>query len=212
MTNPPYEILKREDWVFELTVDGDNYRVIWMNNIRTFDSYEEHRLTVSKNGAEHEDRDDLNTRAVIEAAHAYRIRQLHLEYGLDDSMFIVRKDRRERLKEVILDLAERSWKDEFLGQYLFGFLYTETVVEILKARDGYELISELIAEKKLGLNGAILISYEEYAENFAAQERRTGHKKISFNDQGDWYCDFCKLEGDSQAGEKSTDYPCVEAV
>lgn len=209
--HPPYEIITREDWVFELTVDGDCYRVIWLNNIRTFDGYEEHRLTVFKNGIEPKDSQDTNSIAATKAAQAYRIFQLQAEYRLNDELLFF-DNRKEKMKRIILELAERAWGDEFLGQDLYGFLYAQTVSKILDERDIHRWLSELIAEEKIGLNGAILIPYEEYIANFSKKENSTGHRKIGFNDQGDWYCSFCKTHGSSQAEEDPWNYPCVKAA
>ena len=213
MTNPPYEILTREDWVFSLEVDGNKYRAIWMNYIRPFDSHEEHRLVIEKDGVEVSSyNNEENVAAIIEAVCSYRIRQVQDGYNIKNNVDFYGPNRKENMKKTILDLAARSWEDEYLGQHPFGFLYMETVAKIL----GVDIpqvgiwISELTDEKKLGLNGAILISYEEYEASLNRWEEHNGHKDFHTSDQGDWKCWYCEAGAFAEDELDPKNFECIE--
>lgn len=211
MSQPPYKITKREDWVFELTVDGATYRVVWMNYIREADGYEEHNLTTFKDGVS-ADNSDVNTSAAVEAARAYRMTQLKNEYGLVNPGFEFYSNRTAKLKEIILALAQRSWGSEYLGQYHYSWFYIQDVAAALdiEMTEAISLVDELMDEEKIGLNGFILIPHEDYIKTFEFLESKYGHKRLSISDFGYWHCSFCGASGEPEDETSPKDFACVK--
>jgi ribosomal 50S subunit-recycling heat shock protein len=153
-TDIPIELLEREDWAFEVTVDGHAYRVVWLTYIRNTDGFEENHLVATRDGVSfHNDASEVA--AVVEAAVAYRTHQLKKERHVDYNAAI-------DYKQPILALARRAWAGEFLGQSPVNFLYVQRVAEILEL--GFiktrELSEELAKEGKLRLVGNILFPYD----------------------------------------------------
>ena len=72
------------------------------------------------------------------------------------------------VKEAILDIFDRVSKKEYLGGNSSDLMYLQTVAELLGVAPYHNLrpiCEELIKEKKLGLCGNILISYECWLED-----------------------------------------------
>jgi len=69
-------------------------------------------------------------------------------------------------KTAVLELAERSFKKEFLGQYSDELLYLQTVARILQLPEPsiFEAAQELVSEGLVGLSGNILVPFDENAE------------------------------------------------
>lgn len=116
----------------------------------------------------------------------------------------------EPKKEKILELFHRSEQGEYLGQFSSNQnLYVQDLAAILdlgfaRTRD---LVDELVAEGKLGLDGMILVSSEHYEDSFRYWEEKTGHRRLTVGDWGPWGCAACGQTGDEY--EDPSDYPCV---
>ena len=211
MTNPPYEVATREDWVFALSVDGNDYRVVW-TGLEVFETgYTDHFLQLFENGVEVSSSFKGNTKAVIEAVIAYRAIQLREEYNIAKARFANEVESYSKAaKDMIVALAERSWAQEYVGQYNNVNLYLETVAYILEEPLGQisRWVGELIDEKRIGLNGAILISYENYEASRLRQEAFTGHKEYDSTDSGDWGCGYCGAHAWAEEGVDPHSMPC----
>lgn len=145
--------------------------------------------------------------AIQKAAATLRIAQIRKELNLDQSLPF-RTDREFR-KSLIIELFERSQRGEYLGQ-LTGqqIFYVQEVAEIFgtEMRNILELIDELSAEGKIGLNGMILIPHRDQEDTFAHWEKSTGHRRITVGDFGNWGCSACGKWGDEYDSPK--DFPC----
>lgn len=201
-----HELVKRDDWVFELKVDGHEYRVIWQHISRKdANGVGEHWIVVEKDGKEVREDGDL-ARA---AAQTYRQLQVRGEYKFPDFIDYANnideypEKRKERLKEIILDLFERVQKGEYLGQYNNELIYVQEVQRILDEHDTLSLVDELVAENRLGLNGMILTTAEASNAAFKYWEENTGHKRLSVGDWGYWGCAFCGAHGDPEDSMKT---------
>lgn len=207
-------ITEREAWAFSLNVDYHHYRVVWLIATRVEDGYEEFRLIAYKDRQRFSGyKEDSDVDAALEAARAFRIRQLQETYSFGSSLAYYQGDFTVA-KNSIVELAKRSWDNEFLGQYMFSWLYLDNVALILELSLGevQSLVRELIAEKKLGINGAILIPFEDYEAELEEKEKLSGHKEIHYNQEGGWYCGFCGASGESQSGDHPLDFPCIQTV
>jgi hypothetical protein len=75
----------------------------------------------------------------------------------------------ENVPDVILDLIERRKRDEWLGEssggatFWGGYFYLQTVAEITNHFVGHlwEDVYKLMADKKIGLEGAVIQPYRE---------------------------------------------------
>jgi len=116
----------------------------------------------------------------------------------------------EPKKAMILELFHRSEQGEYLGQISHNQnLYVQDLAAILdlgfvRTRD---LVDELVAEGKIGLDGMILVSNEHYEDSFRYWEEKTGHRRLTVGDWGPWGCQACGQSGDEY--EDPSDYPCV---
>jgi len=203
-----YEIKSTPDWVLGITIDDVAYEVIWMRITRVEDNYSEHHFGVYLKGSDKAlSSQDPFIEPLKEAASAFRIAQLQKELG-NKEFFLEKK----KSKKVILELAERSFQGDYLGQYSNDNLYLQTVAKVLDIplADVGKYVGELINEKKIGLTGAILIPYETYAANKQEALVRTGHKDFSSSDMGGWSCNYCGNNAWPEDDVNPLSIPCVK--
>lgn len=120
-------------------------------------------------------------------------------------------------KEDIADATEKLWKragsGEFVGQFNSTMIYVQEIAEILNLEmpKVLKVIDEImIPQKRIGLNGMILTSWESQEEARISLERSTGHKNLSMSDFGYWGCSACGKHGDDYENPK--DYSCVKST
>jgi len=116
----------------------------------------------------------------------------------------------EPKKAMILELFHRSEQGEYLGQLSSNQnLYVQDLAAILDLAFGHtrDLVDELVAEGKVGLDGMILVSNEHYEDSFRYWEEKTGHRRLTVGDWGPWGCQACGQSGDEY--EDPSEYPCV---
>lgn len=149
-------------------------------------------------------------RAVLKAAAIFRVMEMRGELNLGN--VYVYSDR-EVLKGLVVALAERSWRGEYLGQ-LSGSnnFYVQEVAAILdfSLTFALELVDEARREGKIGLTGYILIPHEN---EVAAKQRlyeRTGHRSLSVSDFGYWSCSSCGKSGDDMTNP--ADFECGKSA
>lgn len=188
-----YTIDCTPEWNFSVIADGHQYDIVWAKRVRVEDGYTSYRIMVEKDGENADEYEDA-IRLAVKAASAYRTGQVHAELKQRPEYY-----KPEAVKDFIVELYERSVNGEYLGQLMDELLYVDTVVQILEAnaQHVYEMIRELIEEKRLGINGAILTSYEELAETRLHWENQVGHKQFSRSDLPDglWGCTYCGSTG-----------------
>ena len=132
-----------EAWKYEdEAVSKTNARVLKRNELGIF-------IDVPTQGPE-----DLKIKA---AMRALRIEELKIELEID-SLLIVNQP---LIKEKLLELALKSFKNEYMGDNQSISLYLQTVSEILNVPMDtlYELTLELVSEKRVGIFGNMLIPF-----------------------------------------------------
>jgi hypothetical protein len=132
-----------EAWEYEgEAVPKTNARVLKRNEIGIF-------IDVPTQSAE-----DLKVKA---AMSALRIEELKVELEVD-SLLIVN---RPLIKEKLLRLALKTFKNEYMGDNQSVSLYLQTASKILdiSMETLYELALELVSEKLVGLFGNMLIPF-----------------------------------------------------
>jgi len=200
------KIIEEPVWTFSATADGNQYDVIWTKITRPSDGYVFHYVTVTADGQKIRPYEGKAPQ-FIQAASAYRRTQLRSEY-----QWKLDVDYGDYYKDCIVDLWQRAEKGEYLGQSHDQLLYMQDAADILDLdlKTVIDLTDELIAEKRIGLTGYILISYKTYINEKKALERETGHKDF-IGTEWDWDCRFCGAHGEFAAGEPdSKDIPCIE--
>ena len=132
-----------EAWEYkDEAVSKTNARVLKRNELGIF-------IDVPTQGPE-----DLKIKA---AMRALRIEELKIELEID-SLLIVNQP---LIKEKLLELALKSFKNEYMGDNQSISLYLQTVSEILNVPMDtlYELTLELVSEKRVGIFGNMLIPF-----------------------------------------------------
>jgi len=121
--------------------------------------------------------------------------------------------------DVVYDLFLRSEQKEYIGQ-TNEFLYVQDIRRILSysmefgysMEYVYEIIDGLKAQKKIGLNGNILVPWERSEADRLYLEKETGHKDYDSSDMGGyWYCRYCGEQGDWQDPDRANpkQVPCI---
>lgn len=152
--------------------------------------------------------DDLESRVQAAVANE-RIQELQVEYAgatTDEGLL-------ERAKQILT----RVWGNEYMGQQRNSYyFYLETLADILALGmdDEAFLFDGLHKAQFAGLNGAILVPFEEEKAAYEFLEKQTGHKKLEVSDSGNWYCDYCYNSGynDSETATSPSDVPCIPTV
>lgn len=125
-------------------------------------------------------------------------------------------------QDIVYDLFLRSENKEYIGQGSES-LYVQDIHRILGystefgylVESTYEIIDDLKAEKKIGLNGNILVPWERSEADRLYLEKETGHKEYDSSDMGGyWYCTYCGERGDWQDPEKGDpkQVPCLAPI
>lgn len=107
-------------------------------------------------------------------------------------------------------LFHRAKRGDFVGQRLGTILYVQEVAEILENKPSTVLQTihqVLLPERRIGLNGMILTSWEAYEEVRRSLEEQFGHKDMVLSDFGSWSCAACGKHGDEF--DNPADKECV---
>lgn len=195
------------NWKLGLTFDNKEYLFEWYEYIHEGKSFG-YCKNVTVVGEEDQPRNSTEVELVVTAAEALRTAQVRNEIKAD---FIFEK---EEIKEAILRYFDRASKGEYLGQPTGGLLYVGNIADILSFPVGYvrDFVEDLIEDKRIGLNGDILIPYKDYMETFKYWFDKTGHKRLTVSDFGGWYCTECGQVGSGDESETSDPkkFPCIK--
>jgi hypothetical protein len=200
-------------WFLKISFDSRSYIVAWENVTSVQYGNSDHYLNVYElvggievsvgNGNPSAVEDSL-----IRAAQAFR--KSEVGKGYDHNMLFLNED---KAKDWVMDIVNRAFAGEYMGQYRNENFYTQDVLDILGISYNSsfnKIFNELIEEKRVGLNGNIFISYDQYKENRAYAKESSGHLNYHVNDYGDWFCDYCGNNADSQEGISPTAVPCFK--
>lgn len=199
------------DWSMRMSFDGVNYEYSWQESFYKDKSMGYYGIITNIDTGEnlHGSSQEWIEQAISHAASVFRQTQLRNEKTETRRSLSLAHD----VSEKILKFYERSTTGEYLGQRSNNELfYVQDVASLLDMPMQYVLktIDEMIKTGKIGLNGMILIPYEQYAETFRQLEKSTGHKQISISDFGWWSCVACGQNGDDYTNPK--DYKCETLV
>jgi hypothetical protein len=177
-----------ENWTMTLNHDGTEYRVVWAE----LTDGDERELIVLRDGEYVQRGDDIapakdaaTAFRISQLQREYDIDPFtilsnqntdDLDFDLDNDLLGFEDETEDELeagnsddefmsqrKAAVLELAERSFKKEFLGQYSDELLYLQTVARILQLPESsiFEAAQELVAESKVGLSGNILVPFKD---------------------------------------------------
>jgi hypothetical protein len=205
------------EWFLELGFAGTRYIVAWEfvtsveygnseHYLNTYEVTDKGEKYVKESGDENE----LKIQeSLIQAAIAFRKSEIRKDYDLN-----MLWTQEEKGKEWVMDIINRAFAGEYMGQYRNEHLYVQDVMDIFDqplASPFNKVFRELVEAKKIGLEGNIFITYEQYEENRAyAKESSGGHQDYHVNDYGDWFCGYCGNSADNQEGISATTIPCVK--
>lgn len=150
---------------------------------------------------------DWIVQSICSASSSFRKTELNKQY---ENIISSSHSSPELLDDLIIDLYEQSTQGVYLGQISNNQLfYVQDLSQLLNFPNGFTLrkIDALIRDKRIGLNGMILISYEQYAENKKKAEIVTGHKGFNSSDFGNWFCSVCNQDGDEYTNPR--EFPCI---
>ena len=170
------------DWIFTVTANNRTVNVIWAGYAN--ENIETHRLIVVEDGMELRQEENI---PLVDAAIAFRFAELREEYRTSSNSMLeafVLNSNETNLEswfynhrmEVLFKLAEQSFKQKFVGQRSNESLFLQDVGALLNVPMDkmWEMSEDFIADKKLGLFGAIIIPYTNYAKQLISQEAAQG--------------------------------------
>ena len=193
-------------WYVKIDYYGNEYFAAWVLYYSVADGHElGYWFITYKNGDELSDFNDEG-KMIRNAAASLRSFEVRAQY--DEK---IRYDF-GLLLDAVLDIVNRHLNGEYVGQ-LSGSLYTTTIADILNVSENqvFDAVSILRNKKKVGLNGFILIPFEQDENNRKYLEKISGHKDFDRSDFGDWWaCRACGNNGDWENGNKPSDFSCVD--
>lgn len=150
--------------------------------------------------------EDADDDAVLDAVKAafvqMRIDEIHNEYGTPVTV----EEKLEFSKKVL----ERSWDGDWMGQRSSWF-YIDNLAQVLKTdfQEAARIVGLLEERKIVGLNGFIIIPWEEAEKTRQYLEDETGHKDLRRSDFGGWSCGHC-FRNEDERGLVPSEVKCVE--
>lgn len=203
------QLVYTPQWAMQFVYNGDITDVAWCQITSTTNNFADYGVRIRVNGVIVDDRENQESFEVAKTLRKQEVYKELLEGKkadiLGDTSFYNRDD--------IADATETLWKrastGEFVGQFNSSMIYVQEVASILgihmskvlEAIDGI-----LVPQKRIGLNGMILTTWESQEGERAFLEEKYGHKNMSLSDFGYWGCSACGKHGDDYDNPK--DYPC----
>lgn len=140
---------------------------------------------------------------IIRLLASKRITEIQTEYGIPSESV-------DELAVAELILA-RVWAGEWMGQLRNSYYYfIDNLGDVFNKEflDASEIVEQLGAQKKAGLNGFIIVPWKEEESAYKSWEEATGHKKLNVSDFGGWNCSACGKRGDER-DPWAAKVPCV---
>jgi hypothetical protein len=193
----------------EISHKGDTWVGEWASYILTNgQETPDHWLVISKkesgvlaNIENNPDVDEDEIRLITKLVRAERVREIQGEYGIPS-------DETEMLA-ITEKILERSWAGEWMGQAGYGF-FIDDLAGILNLEfiEAAQIVRTLNLQGKAGLNGFIIVPWEEQEAAYQSWDDATGHKRLLVSDFGGWHCNHCGNQGD-EYGPSAKEVPCV---
>lgn len=153
-----------------------------------------------------ENLDDVTTRIQREVEeHLCELREEELreEYGV----LAPDADKLSIAEKILTD----TWNGKWMGQTLSYYFYMENLARLLNITfmEASTIVDSLYRKKVAGLNGLIIVPWQEERDANALLEKRTGHKQLKLADfDGIWHCDYCMQHGE-EGGLRPEETACV---
>lgn len=197
-------------WSMDFVYAGETYSFSWNKGYdsKSGDFLGAWAKTV-KQGSENERISEDIRVSLLKAASVFRVMEITAEISLKDFYMIDN----EKILNLIVELAERSWRGEYLGQMSGNNnLYVQDIAEIfdITMSHAVSLVDKVNAEGKVGMSGYILIPYSFEEASKKNLYESTGHRSLSFSDFGYWACSYCLTSGDDTSSP--SDFSCEQAV
>lgn len=144
---------------------------------------------------------DSATREVSKALSAAKCLQLREEYNISSP----ETDNIQIAEHII----RRSWNGEWMAQHNSWF-YIDNLAEIFGTTFGAaaQMVADLTEKKVVGLNGFIIIPWEQAEETRYKLEVQSGHRMLELSDWGGWSCGHCYKNSDER-GPAASEVECV---
>ena len=110
------------------------------------------------------------------------------------------------IAEIIL---ERVWSGEWLGHGMY--FYVDDLAELLtiSVAEAFRIVNRLKEKQIVGLNGFIIIPWQEDQKVLVSREARTGHKALRLGELSNaWECEFCGQMA-TGIGPAPQEVPCI---
>lgn len=142
---------------------------------------------------------------VVQLLGDKRVKEIQADYGIPsadlDEMAITEQ------------ILARVWAGEWMGQLRNSYyFFIDTLGKILNKDflEAAEIVRILNHQKKAGLNGFIIVPWEEEDDAYQSWEEATGHTKLTVGDSGGWSCQHCGNYA-YEEGPWASKVPCVPA-
>lgn len=187
------------EWATSIMHDGSETTDRWLHVSRK----DEDGTLTDIDDIHKEDSDHYDT--IVRLLANKRVKEIQVEYGIPSS----------DLDELAVteQILARVWAGEWMGQLRNSYyFFIDTLGEIFNKDflDAAEIIKILNHQKKAGLNGFIVVPWEEEDDAYQSWEQATGHKKLSVGDSGGWSCQHCGNYA-YEEGPWASKVPCVPA-
>lgn len=116
------------------------------------------------------------------------------------------------LEQMVLAVVAEANTGAYIGQSV-DILCVQDVARVLNydAATVWQACERLRAERKIGLDGAMIISIEWDDRNRQRGFESTGHLDLRLSDFGGWSCGACGQHGNPDEGDAAaSDLPCVK--
>lgn len=194
-------VIYEPKWAISFFYNGDTTEFAWCHvyGAKEDNPYSDYHPRVRVNGEEVDIYKNLHALKIAQTLRAPEVRK-ELQDALSEEGSIIRDFYRDSdIADAAEILYERAQTGEFLGQLNGRMIYVQEVAEILDCAVGTVLgavSNVLIPEKRLGLNGMILTTWESQEKTKAFLEWHFGHKDMDRGDFGWWSCAHCGKSGD----------------
>ena len=196
----------------EVEYDGDTWVAEWCSFIirdgsETTDrwlkvSRKEHDGSLTDIDTIHEDASD-HRESLFQLLAAKRVQEIQAEYNIPSADF-------DELA-ISENILARVWTGEWMGQLRNSYYFFIDNLAAILGKDfvtASNIVNALNRQGKAGLNGFIIVPWEEEDDAFTSWEKSTGHKKLIVSDGHGWGCQFCGNHADER-GPWASEVPCA---
>lgn len=185
------------EWCSFIIRDGTETKDRWLKVSRK----EESGVLTSIDDIHSEDSDHFET--LIRFMADKRVKEIQSEYGIAAGSV----DELAVTEQILARVWEGEWMGQLRNSYYF---FIDTLGEIFNKDflEAADIVAALNRQEKAGLNGFIIVPWQEEEDGYKGWEETTGHKKLSVGDSGGWGCQHCGNHA-YEEGPWAAKVPCV---